>query len=148
MLQPVYVAKDTIEAIVTLRNPFGIDLEIQNLSLRSVRQGRSKTDPYLLSTAHMTSSTPVNLSHSSYHPHRYTVSASKVSLVNRVSSSSRAATCASEMGQNIQSRCQITVSTSRPERSGTEDEGPRGRESYSAWTIDRVKSREVWILAT
>jgi hypothetical protein len=32
--QPVYVAKDTIETIVTLANPFGIDLEIQNMSLR------------------------------------------------------------------------------------------------------------------
>ncbi|KAJ9106212.1 hypothetical protein QFC21_001356 [Naganishia friedmannii] len=30
---PVFIAKDALEVTVTLRNPFGIDLEIQNLSL-------------------------------------------------------------------------------------------------------------------
>ncbi|GHJ88545.1 hypothetical protein NliqN6_4947 [Naganishia liquefaciens] len=31
--EPVYVAKDTIEVVVTLNNPFGIDLEVQNMTL-------------------------------------------------------------------------------------------------------------------
>ncbi|KAJ9124172.1 hypothetical protein QFC22_000969 [Naganishia vaughanmartiniae] len=42
--QPVYVAKDAVEVTVTLRNPFGIDLEIQNLSL-STRGVKYTTQP-------------------------------------------------------------------------------------------------------